>query len=95
MSKYGKFSVGQVSSGDSAASGRSRETHKNEAQNETKSMPTPRRPGVDGAQKMKTAFALDTSDMELPNERGGKMGGGVTNLGHSLSGASAVQRRGR
>lgn len=32
------------------------------------------------------------SGMKLPNETGGKMGGSVTNLSHSLSGASAVQR---
>jgi len=30
--------------------------------------------------------------MKLPNETGGKMGGSTTNLSHSLSGASAVQK---
>jgi hypothetical protein len=29
---------------------------------------------------------------DCPSDTGGSMGGGVTNLGHSLSGASAVQR---
>lgn len=30
--------------------------------------------------------------VDLPNTMGGKMGGGITNLAHSLNGASAVQR---
>ena len=30
--------------------------------------------------------------VDLPNTRGGSFGGSVTNLSHSLSGASAVQR---
>lgn len=30
--------------------------------------------------------------LDLPNTRGGPMGGSVTNLSHSLEGASAVQR---
>lgn len=34
----------------------------------------------------------NAAGMKLPNETGGKMGGSVTNLSHSLSGASAVQR---
>lgn len=34
----------------------------------------------------------NAGNVKLPNETGGKMGGSVTNLSHSLSGASAVQR---
>lgn len=30
--------------------------------------------------------------VDLPNTKGGSMGGSTTNLSHSLSGASAVQR---
>lgn len=42
--------------------------------------------------KIKTAYPQDNAGShDLPNTKGGKMGGGVTNLGHSLKGASAVQ----
>jgi hypothetical protein len=37
-------------------------------------------------------FARDNSNFELSDTRGGKMGGSDTNLSHSLTGASAVQR---
>jgi hypothetical protein len=37
-------------------------------------------------------FARDNSDLELEDTRGGEMGGSETNLAHSLTGASAVQR---
>jgi hypothetical protein len=43
-------------------------------------------------QKILSAYPLDTSDMELPDERGAKMGGSVTNVAHSLKGSSAVSR---
>lgn len=40
-----------------------------------------------------SAYPQDNaSNVSLPNERGGKMGGSPTNLSHSLSGASAVQK---
>lgn len=39
------------------------------------------------------AFPMDNvHGVDLPNTMGGKMGGGVDNLSHSLNGASAVQR---
>lgn len=41
---------------------------------------------------IKRSFGRDNSGHNLPNTKGGKMGGGVDNLSHSLSGASAVQR---
>jgi hypothetical protein len=34
----------------------------------------------------------NAGNMDLPNTKGGKMGGSTTNLSHSLSGASAVQK---
>jgi hypothetical protein len=37
-------------------------------------------------------FARDNSNYEIEDTRGGKMGGSDTNLSHSLTGASAVQR---
>lgn len=44
------------------------------------------------SEKIKTAHPPDNSGShKLPNTKGGKMGGSTTNLGHSLSGASAVQ----
>jgi hypothetical protein len=44
-------------------------------------------------QKDKVSYPQDNAgNMKLPNETGGKMGGSVTNLSHSLSGASAVQK---
>lgn len=43
--------------------------------------------------KDKVSYPQDNSgNMKLPNETGGKMGGSPTNLSHSLSGASAVQK---
>ena len=39
-----------------------------------------------------SAYQLDASDMELPDERGGKMGGSTENVAHSLKGASVVSR---
>lgn len=41
---------------------------------------------------IKTSYGRDNSSHSLPNTKGKSMGGGVDNLGHSLSGASAVQR---
>lgn len=44
-------------------------------------------------QKDNVSYPQDNSgNMKLPNETGGKMGGSCTNLSHSLSGASAVQK---
>jgi hypothetical protein len=37
-------------------------------------------------------FGRDNSGHDVPNSRGKELGGGVDNLSHSLSGASAVQR---
>ncbi len=43
--------------------------------------------------KDKVSYPQDNAGgMKLPNETGGKMGGSTTNLSHSLSGASAVQK---
>lgn len=43
--------------------------------------------------KDKVSYPQDNAGgMKLPNETGGKMGGSPTNLSHSLSGASAVQK---
>lgn len=45
---------------------------------------------VDGG-KIRTSYPQDASGShKLPNTRGKGMGGSTTNLGHSLSGASAV-----
>jgi hypothetical protein len=41
----------------------------------------------------KVSYPQDNaSNMKLDDTTGCKMGGGVTNLGHSLTGASAVQK---
>jgi hypothetical protein len=43
--------------------------------------------------KDKASYPQDNAGgMKLPNTTGGKMGGSTTNLSHSLSGASAVQK---
>jgi hypothetical protein len=45
---------------------------------------------VDGG-KIRTSYPRDNaSSHKLPNTRGKSMGGSTTNLGHSLTGASAV-----
>lgn len=48
---------------------------------------------ADGSTIME-AFGKDDSDVvgSASQERGGKMGGGITNLSHSLSGTSANQK---
>lgn len=38
------------------------------------------------------SYGKDNSDVRVPDERGGKMGGSITNLAHSLSGTSANQK---
>lgn len=49
---------------------------------------------VGGGGTMLSAFPQDNvHGVELPDERGCAMGGSETNLSHSLSGASAVQRQ--
>jgi hypothetical protein len=43
--------------------------------------------------KDKVSYPQDNAGgMKLPNETGGKMGGSCTDLSHSLTGASAVQK---
>jgi hypothetical protein len=37
-------------------------------------------------------FPRDNSSHTVPNPKGGKMGGSLTNLGHSLPGTSANQK---
>jgi hypothetical protein len=68
-------------------------THENEHE---KPFPMTRRssgPGnLWGKQTIETGYALDTSDMELADERGAKMGGSTENVAHSLKGASVVSR---
>lgn len=40
-----------------------------------------------------SAYPQDNAgSMELPDTKGGKMGGSTTNLAHSLKGTSAVQK---
>lgn len=46
----------------------------------------------DSKGSIKTAYGRDNSSHSLPNTKGKAMKGGVDNLSHSLSGASAVQR---
>jgi hypothetical protein len=49
---------------------------------------------IGGGGKIKSAYPQDNvHGLDLPNTKGGKMGGSPTNLAHSLSGASAVQRQ--
>jgi hypothetical protein len=49
---------------------------------------------VGGGGKIKSAYPQDNvHGLDLPDTKGGKMGGSPTNLSHSLSGASAVQRQ--
>jgi hypothetical protein len=48
---------------------------------------------IGDGQKIKSAYPQDTAgNVDLPNTRGGSFGGSTTNLGHSLNGASAVQK---
>jgi hypothetical protein len=48
---------------------------------------------VGGGGKIITPFPQDNiHGVDLPDTMGGKFGGGVDNLSHSLSGSSAVQR---
>lgn len=42
-------------------------------------------------QTVVTSHGRDNSSMDVPNGMGKSMGGGISNLSHSLSGASAVQ----
>ena len=44
------------------------------------------------ASKILTPFPVDSSSHKLPDTKGCKMGGSLTNLGHSLSGTSANQK---
>lgn len=44
-------------------------------------------------QTIKSAYPMDNAGgHQLPDVRGGKLGGSDTNLAHSLSGTSAVQK---
>lgn len=47
--------------------------------------------GREGA-KFITPFGRDNSAHKLPDTKGGKMGGSLTNLSHSLAGVSANQK---
>lgn len=47
---------------------------------------------VPGGTMMTATGQNNVHGVDLPNTLGGKMGGSTTNLAHSLSGASAVQR---
>lgn len=42
-------------------------------------------------QTIVTSFGRDNSSLDVPNTHGKALKGGVDNLSHSLSGASAVQ----
>lgn len=58
--------------------------------NESKGIVTKSLPRGD---KLETSFPQDNAgNMKLPDTTGGKMGGSPTNLAHSLTGASAVQK---
>jgi hypothetical protein len=81
-----KFTQREVKRGDAAARGKSEALGHRDADDAM--VVTKMRRG----QKILSAYPLDTSDMELPNERGGEMGGGVTNVSHSLRGGSVVSR---
>jgi len=49
---------------------------------------------VGGGGTIECAYPQDNvHGVDLPDEMGGRMKGSVTNLSHSLSGASAVQRQ--
>ena len=50
--------------------------------------------GADGGTTFMEAFGKDDSDvtMSAAKERGERMGGGINNLAHSLSGTSANQK---
>jgi len=79
-----KFTSAEIERGDEAA-GREAASGK-----ETPDAMVTKR--IRRGQKILSAYPLDTSDMELPDEQGGKMGGSVTNVAHSLKGASVVSR---
>ena len=50
-------------------------------------------PGT-GVGKIKSAYPQDNvHGLDLPDTMGGSFGGSATNIAHSLSGASAVQRQ--
>ena len=82
--RFGKFTEAEVEAGTDAGTGRGNpKLHESSGiVDET----------VAHGQTVKRAYPLDTSDMELPDERGAKMGGSVTNVAHSLKGASVVSR---
>jgi hypothetical protein len=40
-------------------------------------------------QKIRTDYARDDSSHSVPNDMGKKLGGSTTNIGHSITGASA------
>lgn len=47
---------------------------------------------ADRGTKIVTSTGRDNSSQDVKNSMGGKMGGSPTNLSHSLSGSSAVQK---
>ena len=82
--RFGKFTEAEVTTGTDAGTGRG-----NPKLHESSGIVD--LPGY-RTQTIKRAYPLDTSDMELPNERGmAGLAGSETNLKHSLTGASAVQ----
>jgi hypothetical protein len=48
---------------------------------------------ADRGQTIVRSFGRDNSSHDVPNSHGKEMGGSTTNLSHSLSGASAVQKK--
>jgi hypothetical protein len=81
--RFGKFTEAEVEAGTDAGTGRGNpKLHESSG---IEDMPGYR------TQTIKRAYPLDTSDMTLPNEHGMEgFAGGPENLGHSLTGASAV-----
>ena len=47
--------------------------------------------GASRGQTIVRPFGKDSSSVDLPNTRGKEMGGGLTDLSHSLSGASVAK----
>jgi hypothetical protein len=81
--KFGKFTEPEVEAGTRTGTGKgSAKLHPSSGIVDEKAA---------HGQAIRRAFALDTSDMELRDEHGGKVAGSPTNLRHSLTTASAVQ----
>lgn len=88
-----KFTQSEIDKGDNAGRDSSTRSHEDMGQVDTAMTRRGSAPSnLWGKQTIKTGYALDTSDMELPDERGAKMGGSPENVAHSLKGASVVSR---